>query len=88
MLTLQLISLMVHIWSEQGLDLCMMPYSCLPTGRNMGLIEVVNNAKTVYSIQKRARLGAIQVDCSQLYKWIKDKNKGERLVFYVISCKF
>ena len=44
----------------------------------MGVIEVVRNAKTVYSIQRTSKLGAIQVDSTQLFKWIRDKNKGPR----------
>ena len=41
----------------------------------MGMIEVVRNAKTVYRIQREAsKLAAIQVDSSQLHKWIRDQN--------------
>ena len=67
------------IWAEEGLDLRMTAYTCLAMRDSMGIIELVNNAKTVYSIQRRARLGAIQVDSSQLYKWIKEHNRGPRL---------
>ncbi|XP_066972398.1 phosphatidylinositol 4,5-bisphosphate 3-kinase catalytic subunit alpha isoform-like [Macrobrachium rosenbergii] len=79
MLTLQVIGIMEHLWNLEELDLRMMPYSCLATGKNMGVIEVVRNAKTVYSIQRTSKLGAIQVDSTQLFKWIRDKNKGLRL---------
>ncbi|XP_076066613.1 phosphatidylinositol 4,5-bisphosphate 3-kinase catalytic subunit alpha isoform-like [Oratosquilla oratoria] len=79
MLTLQVFSIMAHLWGEEGLDLRMLPYCCMATGPKVGVIEVVRNAKTVYSIQKRAKLGAIQVDSSQLYKWIRSKNQGLRL---------
>ena len=41
------------------------------------MIEVVRNAKTVYGIQRQGgKLAAIQVDSTQLHKWIKEKNKG------------
>ncbi|KAK7077599.1 Phosphatidylinositol 4,5-bisphosphate 3-kinase catalytic subunit alpha isoform, partial [Halocaridina rubra] len=79
MLTLQVIGIMEHLWNLEELDLRMMPYCCLATGKHMGVIEVVRNAKTVYSIQRSTKLGAIQVDSSQLFKWIRDKNKGIRL---------
>ncbi|XP_042869031.1 phosphatidylinositol 4,5-bisphosphate 3-kinase catalytic subunit alpha isoform-like [Penaeus japonicus] len=79
MLTLQAISIMSQLWNMEGLDLGMTPYSCLSTGKQVGLIEMVRNAKTVYSIQRSSKLGAIQVDSSQLFKWIRDKNKGLRL---------
>ena len=39
------------------------------------MIEVVRNAITVHQIQKRAgRIAALQLDSSQLYKWIKGNN--------------
>ena len=51
----------------------MTPYSCLATGNQVGIIEFVHNAKTVYNIQRQgSRLAAVQFDSSQLYKWIKD----------------
>lgn len=62
-----------------GLDLRMMPYACLSTGKDVGMIEVVRNAKTVYGIQRQGgKLAAIQVDSTQLHKWIKEKNKGQK----------
>ncbi|XP_037075832.1 phosphatidylinositol 4,5-bisphosphate 3-kinase catalytic subunit alpha isoform-like isoform X2 [Pollicipes pollicipes] len=77
MLTLQVIKIMDHTWDQEGLDLRMMPYSCLATGSMMGMIEVVRNAKTVYRIQREAsKLAAIQVDSTQLHKWIRDRNPG------------
>ena len=57
----------------------MMPYACLSTGKDVGMIEVVRLAKTVYGIQRQAgKLAAIQVDSTQLHKWIKEKNKGPK----------
>lgn len=57
----------------------MMPYACLSTGKDVGMIEVVRRAKTVYGIQRQAgKLAAIQVDSTQLHKWIKEKNKGPK----------
>ena len=42
----------------------------------VGMTEVVRNAVTVHQIQKRAgRIAALQLDSSQLYKWIRDNNK-------------
>ena len=56
-----------------GMDLRMTPYSCLATGNQVGIIEFVHNAKTVYNIQRQAnRFAAMQFDSSQLYKWIKE----------------
>lgn len=76
MLTLQVIRIMDRIWNREGMDLRMMPYACLATGSQVGMIEVVRNATTVYQIQRGAgRLAALQVDHTQLFKWIREKNK-------------
>ncbi|KAK6177652.1 hypothetical protein SNE40_015711 [Patella caerulea] len=75
MLTLQVIKLMDSIWKGEGLDLRMIPYGCMSTGKDVGLIEVVRNAKTITSIQSRGGArAAIQMDSSQLHRWIKEKN--------------
>lgn len=53
----------------------MIPYSCLATGKDIGLIEIVKRAKTITAIQScGGALSAIQMDSSQLHKWIKEKN--------------
>ena len=40
------------------------------------MIEVVRNAVTVHQIQKRAGIkSALQLDSSQLFKWIRDNNR-------------
>ena len=53
----------------------MTPYSCLATGNQVGIIEVVRNSKTVFDIQKEgSRLAAMFIDSSQLFKWIKERN--------------
>ncbi len=54
------------------------------------MIEVVRNAKTVYKVQQEAsRLAAIQMDSSQLYKWIREKNKNnmdQAIETFTLSC--
>ena len=61
MLTLQAIGMMDNIWKSEGHDLRMMPYGCLATGYQMGMIEVVRNSKTVMKILKQDIRGALQV---------------------------
>jgi len=76
MLTLQVIRIMDSIWNREGLDLRMLPYACLATGSQVGMIEVVRNAVTVYQIQREGgSFSALQVKNTQLYKWITEKNK-------------
>ncbi|XP_074594657.1 phosphatidylinositol 4,5-bisphosphate 3-kinase catalytic subunit alpha isoform-like [Brevipalpus obovatus] len=75
MLTLQVIRIFDLIWRKEGYDLRMLPYTCLATGKQVGMIEVVPRAKTVMNIQRTGgRMAAFQVDSTQLHKWIKDCN--------------
>ena len=76
MLTLQIIRIVDSIWRQEGLDMCMLAYTCLSTGKNVGIIEVVNRAETITSIQKSGgRMATIQIDSSQLHRWIKEMNQ-------------
>ena len=76
MLTLQVIRIMDMIWRKAKLDLKMSPYTCLATGKQVGMIEVVKNANTVMNIQRfGGKLAALQVNYRELFKWIKEKNK-------------
>lgn len=89
MLTLQVIRIMDHIWHTEGMDLRMTPYTCLATGSQVGVIEVVRDAKTVYRVQQEAsRLAAMQVDSSQLYKWIRHHNRNvdQAIETFTLSC--
>ncbi|OQV14117.1 Phosphatidylinositol [Hypsibius exemplaris] len=76
MLTLQVIGLMDNIWQTDNLNLRMIPYGCLPTGKNLGVIEVVRNSRTVMSIQKKIGgvIGTMQTDSTCLLKWLRTTN--------------
>nr|UCK81539.1 phosphatidylinositol 4,5-bisphosphate 3-kinase catalytic subunit alpha isoform [Arenicola marina] len=78
MLTLQVIGIMDDIWQNEGLDLRMIPYGCLASGQNVGMIEIVRNSKTVFQIMEQDIRAAIGVRSKELHRWIKEKNKGER----------
>ena len=45
------ITVFTQIWQEDGLDLCLIPYGCVATGPNSGVIEVVKNARTVADVR-------------------------------------
>lgn len=51
-LTLQIMKVMEHLWREEGLDLQMRCYAVLPTGKDQGFVEVVQNSETEAKIQK------------------------------------
>lgn len=75
MLTLQIIRIVDAIWRQEGLDMCMLAYTCLATGKNVGVIEVVNRAETITSIQRHGgRMSTIQIDSTHLNRWIKERN--------------
>ncbi|GAA28095.2 phosphatidylinositol-4 5-bisphosphate 3-kinase [Clonorchis sinensis] len=69
-LTLQLLRVMDRIWKDEGMDMCLVPYGCLATGPEMGLIQAVRNAKTVMAIQRERLRAALQIDNTQLFKWL------------------
>ncbi|KAM6172991.1 phosphatidylinositol 4,5-bisphosphate 3-kinase catalytic subunit delta isoform [Erethizon dorsatum] len=81
MLTLQMIQLMDVLWKQEGLDLRMTPYGCLPTGDRTGLIEVVLHSDTIANIQlnksNMAATAAFNKDA--LLNWLKSKNPGDAL---------
>ncbi|THD22541.1 Phosphatidylinositol-4 5-bisphosphate 3-kinase [Fasciola hepatica] len=78
MLTLNLLRVMDRIWKEEGLDMCLVPYACLATGPDMGLIEAVRNARTVMSIQNDRLRAALQIDSTQLYRWLTQEQYAGR----------
>ena len=41
----------LQIWQKDGLDLCLIPYGCVATGPNSGVIEVVKDARTVADVR-------------------------------------
>ncbi|KAK3713310.1 hypothetical protein QZH41_009033, partial [Actinostola sp. cb2023] len=79
MLTLQLIRFMDRIWKQNGLDLKMIPYGCLSTGNNVGMIQVVENAVTLANIQKirGAITGALGKTC--ILDWLIKCNPKDQM---------
>ncbi|XP_062522263.1 phosphatidylinositol 4,5-bisphosphate 3-kinase catalytic subunit gamma isoform-like isoform X2 [Corticium candelabrum] len=54
MLALQTLMLMERLWHEKGLNLYLVPYGCVATGCQAGVIEVVPHAETIARIQLKA----------------------------------
>lgn len=85
MLTLQVITVIDAIWRSEGLDLKMLPYTCLATGKQVGMIEVVREARTIMKVQRSLGLrAAFQVGSRELHRWFentaKDSLKYQRLM--------
>ncbi|KAG2518554.1 hypothetical protein JM16_007314 [Phytophthora kernoviae] len=49
-LVLQILRVMDDLWREAELDLCLLPYACISTGDEIGMIEVVGDSETLASI--------------------------------------
>ncbi|KAM9311387.1 phosphatidylinositol 3-kinase C2 domain-containing subunit gamma [Gastrophryne carolinensis] len=67
-LILQIIRLLDSIWLHEGLDLRMVTYTCLPTGKKQGLIQMVPDSTTLAKIQNRGGLFGPLKDTS-IKKW-------------------
>lgn len=88
MLTLQLIRVMDGMWLEQGLDLKMSAYECISTGDEVGMLQVVMNAKTIAGIQKK--ISALRQD-DVLFNWLREETASESALTdacdnFLLSC--
>ena len=61
----------MQIWKNAGLDLLLNPYGCIATGDEVGMIEVVLNAKTTADINKAAGGTKAVLYKDTLTKWLR-----------------
>ncbi|XP_049437828.1 phosphatidylinositol 4,5-bisphosphate 3-kinase catalytic subunit gamma isoform [Epinephelus fuscoguttatus] len=73
MLVIQTLVVMDSIWQEKSLDLNLIPYGCISTGHNIGMIEIVRDAATIAAVQRNhgGTNGAFRNDA--LFEWLKSK---------------
>lgn len=76
MLVLNAFNLMDRLWKQEGLDLRLSTFRCIPTGRDAGFVEVVPNAQTLAHIQRAANglTGALRA--TSLCAWLEQQNPG------------
>ena len=89
-LTMQLIGIMNKLWLREGLDLKIVTYRCLPTGAEVGMVELVKDAQTLREIQTEYGLAGSFKD-EPLARWLLkhnpiEKEYGEAVNNFIASC--
>ncbi|KAJ8016533.1 hypothetical protein DPEC_G00008230 [Dallia pectoralis] len=91
MLVIQTLVVMDSIWQEKSLNLNLVPYGCISTGHNIGMIEIVRDAVTIAAVQRiqGGTHGAFNNDA--LYNWLKEKCPIQEIPYqamerFVTSC--
>ena len=78
MLTIQMLRIMEKLWLENGLDLHLVPYGCISTGFEEGIIEIIQNAVTVCNIQREAKVNILETFQKEvLLNWLQNLNPGK-----------
>lgn len=90
MLTLQIVRIMDKLWLQEGLDLKMVTFGCVPTGDKRGMIEMVSDAETLRKIQVEWGLTGSFKD-KPIAEWLAKQNPSqleyERAVAnFTLSC--
>ncbi|KAM9480748.1 phosphatidylinositol 4-phosphate 3-kinase C2 domain-containing subunit alpha isoform 1-T3 [Clarias gariepinus] len=76
MLALQMIRVMDRIWLQEGLDLRIVNFKCISTGRDKGMVELVPSSETLRKIQVEYGVTGSFKD-KPLAEWLRKYNPAE-----------
>uniref|UniRef100_A0A6B2KYU8 phosphatidylinositol 3-kinase n=1 Tax=Arcella intermedia TaxID=1963864 RepID=A0A6B2KYU8_9EUKA len=73
-LTLEMFSIMDHLWRSEGMELGMTIYKVVATGPTSGMVEIVRNSTTTAKIQKEFSGAAGAFSKKPLKTWLENNN--------------
>ncbi|KAI4892804.1 hypothetical protein NFI96_017237 [Prochilodus magdalenae] len=76
MLALQMIRIMDRIWLQEGLDLRIVNFKCISTGKDKGMVELVTSSETLRKIQVEYGVTGSFKD-KPLAEWLRKYNPAE-----------
>ncbi|XP_058244023.1 phosphatidylinositol 4-phosphate 3-kinase C2 domain-containing subunit alpha isoform X2 [Hemibagrus wyckioides] len=76
MLALQMIRIMDRIWLQEGLDLRIVNFECISTGKDKGMVELVPSSETLRKIQVEYGVTGSFKD-KPLAEWLRKYNPAE-----------
>ncbi|XP_066540446.1 phosphatidylinositol 4-phosphate 3-kinase C2 domain-containing subunit alpha [Hoplias malabaricus] len=76
MLALQMIRIMDRIWLQEGLDLRIVNFKCISTGKDKGMVELVSSSETLRKIQVELGVTGSFKD-KPLSEWLRKYNPAE-----------
>ncbi|MEE6499476.1 hypothetical protein FKM82_003460 [Ascaphus truei] len=76
MLALQMIKIMDKLWLQEGLDMRMVIFKCLSTGKDRGMVELVLSSDTLRKIQVEYGVTGSFKD-KPLAEWLRKYNPSE-----------
>ena len=78
-LTLQILKVMDGLWKKQGLNLLLVPYRCVATGEEEGMVEVVSG-QTMLEVMREGsgtRNRGFLTSTTYFTNWLKKQNRND-----------